>query len=65
MIVPLCDLASVRPTSAARAAVLAHHPSHSAEANQLGTCEGVADAGHRLNGVLTIAHAVWPLPVPS
>ena len=39
--------------------VLAHHPSHTAQANQCGTCEGVADAGHRLDGALTVAHAVW------
>ena len=33
------------------------------EKAQLGTCEGVADAGHRLDGALTVAHAVWHLPV--
>jgi len=40
-------------------AVLAHHPPHTAEANQLGTCDGVAEAGHRLDEALTVAHAVW------
>ena len=25
----------------------------------MGTCEGVAEAGHRLDGALTVAHAVW------
>ena len=29
------------------------------EKAQLGTCDGVADAGHRLDGALTVAHAVW------
>ena len=29
------------------------------EKAQLGTCEGVAEAGHRLDGALTVAHAVW------
>ena len=24
-----------------------------------GTCDGVADAGHQLDGALTVAHAVW------
>ena len=26
---------------------------------QLGTCDGVAEAGHRLDWALTVAHAVW------
>ena len=29
------------------------------EKAQLGTWEGVAEAGHRLDGALTVAHAVW------
>jgi hypothetical protein len=29
------------------------------EKAQLGTCEGVAEAGHPLDGALTVAHAVW------
>ena len=28
------------------------------EKAQLGTCNGVAEAGYRLDGVLTVAHAV-------
>ena len=44
---------------AARAVALAHHPSHTAEANNWGRAKVLQKQDTPLDAALTVAHAVW------
>jgi hypothetical protein len=54
--------AAAAERDAARAAFLARHPSHTAETTW-GRVTVLQTQDTKLDAALTVAHAVWPLPV--